>query len=90
MNEKNVVAQFLSLNRHQTVDILRLFEKKSRDISRDVLKGDNFFMFAKFWFSAIIYVELIAEYIFSTGKLTNFRSQVVRIDVTLTRLSSFD
>ena len=55
MNKKNVVARFLSLTRHQMVDNLRLFER------RDVLKGDNFFMFAKFWFSAIIYVELIAE-----------------------------
>ena len=55
MNKKNVVARFLSLNRHQMVDNLRLFER------RDVLKGDNFFMFAKFWFSAIIYVEVIAE-----------------------------
>ena len=55
MNKKNVVARFLSLNRHQIVDNLRLFER------RDVLKGDNFFMFAKFWFSAIIYVEVIAE-----------------------------
>ena len=27
MNEKNVVARFLSLNRHQMVDNLRLFEK---------------------------------------------------------------
>ena len=26
-NKKNVVAQFLSLNRHQLVDNLRLFEK---------------------------------------------------------------
>ena len=42
MNKKNVVARFLSLNRHQMVDNLRLFER------RDVLKGDNFFMFAKF------------------------------------------
>ena len=55
MNKKNVVARFLSLNRHQMVDNLRLFER------RDVLKGDNFFMLAKFWFSAIIYVEVIAE-----------------------------
>ena len=55
MNKKNVVARFLSLNRHQIVDNLRLFER------RDVLKGDNFFMFAKFWFSAIIYLEVIAE-----------------------------
>ena len=55
MNKKNVVHRFLSLNRHQMVDNLRLFER------RDVLKCDNFFMFAKFWFSAIIYVEVIAE-----------------------------
>ena len=55
MNKKNVVARFLSSNRHQMVDNLRLFER------RDVLKGDNFFMFAKFWFSAIIYAEVIAE-----------------------------
>ena len=55
MNKKNVVAWFLSVNRHQMVDNLRLFERP------DVLKGDNFFMFAKFWFSAIIYVEVIAE-----------------------------
>ena len=54
MNKKNVVAWFLSVNRHQMVDNLRLFGRP------DVLKGDNFFMFAKFWFSAIIYVEVIA------------------------------
>ena len=28
---------------------------------RDVLKGVNFFMFAKFWFSAFISVEGTAE-----------------------------
>ena len=34
-------------------------------MSCDVLKGDNFFMFAKFWFSPIIYVEVIAVEIIS-------------------------
>ena len=61
MNKKNVAARFLSLTDTNWSIIYDFSKKKSRDISRDVLKGENFFMFAKFWFSAIIYVELITE-----------------------------
>ena len=57
---------------HQLVNSVRFLAKWSRDISRDLLtqsvKDDDLFMCAKFWFSAIIYAEVLANKSFSTGK----------------------
>ena len=36
-------------------------------------KDDEFFTWAKFWFSAIIYAEVIVNKSFSTGKLLSPR-----------------
>ena len=62
---------------HQLVNNLRLFVKWSRDISRDwlaqylyfrMLKAVSSFLCSKFWFSVIIYTEVVANEPFSTDK----------------------
>ena len=72
INEKIVVAWFLSLNSSPIFQLFKIFRKKiwSRDISRDLstqhlyfmLKTMSFFfMCTKFWFPSILFTEVIAN-----------------------------
>ena len=78
MNKKKVIARFLfKKTGHLLVNNLRLFVKWSCDISRDwlaqylyfkMLKAMSSFLCSKFWFSAIIYADVVANKPFSTDK----------------------
>ena len=71
INEKIVIAWFLSLNSLPIFQLFKIFRKKiwSRDISRDLstqhlyfmLKTMSFFMGTKFWYPSILFTEVIAN-----------------------------
>ena len=88
MNQKNVIVRFLSLNRPPIGQWFTIFSKMVTWLNTWLIntiftlwnvKDDEFFMWAKLWFSAIIYTEVLANKSFCTDLLTQALSHLSRL-----------